>query len=158
MTTLMQWLEQALEDADPKPTRVLILQIRAAPPESETKPDSWHGWFYQAWAPFEAMLDVRTTGQLSHNEEDLQRLQQQWAARGVEIDNAVFQFCGGRPPLSWHLTGREKDAIANEWSRELQTGGGWQVVRAFLAGTAVPSEPAWTPCDHALVGPTPNRR
>jgi hypothetical protein len=145
-TTLMQWLEQALEDARPLPKRVLVLQIRAAPPDSRAAPDNSHGWFYQAWAPLEAMLDVRTTGQLSHNEEDFQRLQALWASRGVEIDNAVFQFCGERPPLSWHLTGRDKDAIESAWTQELETGGAWQVVRAFLAGSPVPSQPAWTAC------------
>jgi hypothetical protein len=158
MTTLLQWLEQALEDADPLPRRVLIVQIRAAPPEGEARPDAWHGWFYQAWAPLEAMLDVRTTGQLSHNEEDLSRLQQQWGARGVEIDNAVFQFCGTHPPLSWHLTGREQEAITTEWSRELQTGGGWQVVGAFLAGTAVPAQPQWEPCQEPPISRTASAR
>jgi hypothetical protein len=151
MTTLMQWLEQALEDADPLPARVLVVQIRASPPSNDTTPDSWHGWFYQAWAPLEAMLDVRATGQLSHNQEEFRRLQALWGRRGVEIDNAVFQFCGNRPPLSWHLTEREKQTIAAEWSREMHSGGGWQVVRAFLANAAVPSNPNWTPCGQSPV-------
>ncbi len=157
MTTLMQWLEQALEDADPLPARVLVVQIRAAPPSRDGAPNARHGWFYQAWAPLEAMLSVRTTGQLSHNQEEFRRLQEQWGRRGVEIDNAVFQFCGDRPPLSWHLTEREKNAIATEWSREVQTGGGWQVVRAFLGNTAVPSNPNWTPCGESPIGTSVRR-
>jgi hypothetical protein len=146
MTTLMQWLQQALEDSSPRPKRVLVLQIRGTPPAGQAPPDPSHGWFYQAWAPVEAMLDVRTTGQLSHNEEEFQRLQEQWASRGVELDNAVFQFCGSRPPLSWHLTAREKQAIASEWQREMSTGGAWPVVRAFMGGKPVPAQPAWKAC------------
>ena len=146
MTTLLQWLERGLSNAGPRPRRVLVIQIRSAPPESDPKPDGWHGWFYQAWAPLEAMLDVRTTGQLSHNEEDLRQLQEDWSRRGVEIDNAVFQFCGDHPPLSWHLTGHDKVAIAEDWMRELSTGGGWQVVRAFLAGQTVPAQPRFRTC------------
>src|SRR5205823_5102490 len=109
MTTLMQWLQQALEESGAPPKRILVVQIRGTPPDPPDRPDAWHGWFYQAWAPLEAMLQVRTTGQLSHNEEEFRRLQQQWASRGVEIDNAVFQFCGARPPLSWHLSGHDKE-------------------------------------------------
>lgn len=146
MTTLMEWLQQALQEASPRPKRVLVVQIRGNPPSGDVQPDAWHGWFYQAWAPVEAMLAVRSTGQLSHNEEEFARLQEQWGERGVELDNAVFQFCGSRPPLSWHLTAREKQAISTEWQRELTTGGAWPVVRAFLGGQAVPSQPGWKPC------------
>jgi hypothetical protein len=146
MTTLMQWLQQALEESRPPPKRILVLQIRGTPPDAQGQPDAWHGWFYQAWAPIEAMLQVRTTGQLSHNEEEFQRLQQQWASRGVEIDNAVFQFCGARPPLSWHLTGHDKETITTEWLREIRTGGAWQVVRAFLGDKPVPAQPRWKAC------------
>ena len=142
MTTLIEWLNQALEGAADRrwPKRVLVLQIRAAPSSSDTSPDGWHGWPYQAWAPIETMLTVRTTGQLSHDEQEFTRLQQLWAGRGVEIDNAVFQFCGSRPPFSWHLTGREKQQIEQEWRREIASGEAWRIVRAFLAGLPMPAD------------------
>jgi hypothetical protein len=147
MSTLMEWLHQALEDSDPRPKRVLVIQIRGASTASNPQPDGTHGWFYQAWAPLETMLTVRTTGQLSHNEEDFERLQQLWAGRGVEIDNAVFEFCGNAPPLSWHLSGRDKQGIDEQWRRQLaMTGGAWDVVKAFLRDAAVAPQPAWQPC------------
>jgi len=146
MTSLMQWLQEALEESGALPKRILVVQIRGTPPDPPDRPDASRGWFYQAWAPLEAMLQVRTTGQLSNNEDEFLRLQQQWASRGVEIDNAVFQFCGARPPLSWHLSGHDKEAIVTEWQREIATGGGWQVVRAFLAGQSVPAVKLSTAC------------
>jgi hypothetical protein len=146
MSTLMQWLDQALEAAPPPSRRVLVIQIRGVPPEADPAPDGAHGWLYQALAPLEAMLRVRTTGQLSHNEDEYARLRQLWAARGVEIANAVFQFCGKEPPLSWHLTGREKTAIEDEWRREIESGTGWPVVRAFLAGEPVLQAANGKPC------------
>jgi hypothetical protein len=142
MTTLIEWVNQALEGAADRqwPKRILVLQIRAAPSSSDTTPDSWHGWPYQIWAPLETMLTVRATGQRSHDEEEFARLQQLWAGRNVEIDNAVFQFCGSRPPFSWHLTGRDKRQIEDEWQREIRDGEGWRIVRAFLNGVPLPAD------------------
>jgi hypothetical protein len=142
MTTLIEWVNQALEGAADRqwPQRVLVVQVRAAPWTSDLAPDGPHGWPYQSWAPLETMLTVRVTGQRSHDEEDFARLQQLWAGRNVEIDNAVFQFCGSRPPFSWHLTGRDKQQIERDWQREISSGEGWRVVRAFLAGSPVPAD------------------
>jgi Patatin-like phospholipase len=142
MTTLIEWLSEALEETADRqwPKRVLVLQIRASQSAEDIKPDGWHGWPYQTWAPVKTMLTVRTTGQLSHNEQEFARLQQLWARRDVQIDNAVFQFCGSRPPFSWHLTGREKEQIEQEWQREISAGWAWRTVRAFLAGSPLPAD------------------
>ena len=132
MSTLMEWLQEGLEDGGGLVKHVMVIQIRGAPSESRAKPDGWHGWFYQAWAPIEAMLDVRTTGQRSHNDEEFQRLQELWCKEGVRIDTAVFEFHGDRAPLSWHLTGGDKKRLDEEWTRE--TGGAnLSAVRQFLA-------------------------
>jgi hypothetical protein len=49
----------------------------------------------------------------------------------VEIDNVIFHFCGGSPPLSWHLTGRDKERIEQWWRSELN-GPRLDTVRQFL--------------------------
>ena len=132
MSTAIEWLHQGLEDGDGT-RHVLLIQIRGAPSEKPAPPDGWHGWFYQAWAPLEAMLGVRTTGQRSHNDDEFQRLQDLWCARGVEIETAIFEFQGDRPPpLSWHLTGLDKKRLDEQWTRE-SGGGNLNIVRRFLA-------------------------
>jgi hypothetical protein len=146
MSTLMEWLHQGLLELSPRPTRVLVIQIRSAAISEDLRAGGQRGWFYQAWAPLAAMLHVRTTGQLSHNQEEFERLQELWGRFGVEIDNAVFQFCGSDPPLSWHMTARERVAIAAQWDREVAHPGGLAVVRNFLKGESVATKPAWVPC------------
>jgi patatin-like phospholipase len=146
MSTLMEWLHEGLLELWPRPGRVLVVQIRSAPPSEALVAGDERGWFYQAWAPLAAMLHVRTTGQLSHNREEFQRLQELWGRYGVEIDNAVFQFCGSNPPLSWHMTARERAAITAQWDREVAQPAGLDVVRRFLKGEPVPNTPAWVSC------------
>jgi hypothetical protein len=70
---------------------------------------------------------------------EFERLQQLWRERKVEIANVIFRFCGEHPPLSWHLTRREKDAIEAEW--QAYTAAGRQelrAVQAFLRGQPLP--------------------
>jgi hypothetical protein len=78
------------------------------------------------------MLNVRTAGQLSHNEEELRLLKRTAASNGVEIQSAVFQFRSENPPLSWHLTEHQKEQIAREWDR-MKDGDGWEAVKTFLS-------------------------
>jgi hypothetical protein len=131
MSTLMAWLQQGLEDGGGVVKHVMVVQIRGAPSGSRTKPGGWQGWFYQAWAPLEAMLEVRTTGQRSHNDEEFQRLQALWCRQGVKIETVVFEFQGDRAPLSWHLTGGDKKRLDEEWARESR-GANLNLVRQFL--------------------------
>lgn len=83
------------------------------------------------------MLNVRTAGQLSHNEEELRLLKRAVAANGVEIQSAVFQFPGEDPPLSWHLTENQKKRIAREWET-MEDGASWIAVKTFLSRTTDP--------------------
>ena len=83
------------------------------------------------------MLNVRTAGQLSHNEEELRLLKRTAAANGVEVQSAVFQFPGENPPLSWHLTENQKEEIAREWET-MKDGAGWTTVRNFLSQAKEP--------------------
>src|SRR5262245_1021104 len=141
MTTLSEWLVEGLEGVGDPATipRVLVIQIRSDPGERPSLPHRWHGPLYQLWAPAETLLNVRATGQISHNDGEFERLQQLWRERKVEIANVVFRFCGEHPPLSWHLTRREKNAIEAEWQAHIAAGRPeLQSVEAFLRGQALP--------------------
>jgi hypothetical protein len=146
MMTLTEWLDEALQGAGGQFPRVLVIQIRSSPEDEDDHADTWHGWFYQAWVPLETLLNVRTSGQLSHNDEEFARLQRLWRERGVEVDTAVFRFCGDHPPLSWHMTGREKEEIQARWAEE-QAGPAAAAVRAYLEGQPIPGATRQRPFD-----------
>jgi hypothetical protein len=142
MVTLTEWLNEALDGTgghDSFP-RVLVIQIRSDPGDHDDQPDAWHGPLYQLWAPAETLLNVRTTGQSSHNDEEFERLQQLWADRQVQVFNVVFKFCGEHPPLSWHLTGLEKAAIQQNWAAYVTDPAELGAIAAFLRGQS-PSLP-----------------
>ena len=142
ISSLVEWLDWKLE-SDPDIDRVLILEIRGAPtgsgyaqssPADESSPDrrSARGWFYQLFAPAATVLNVRDTGQRTHNEVELDLLVEKWAekdAHRVEIQRIAFEFDGADPPLSWHLTEKDKHAIEENWDDESKR---WGPVRDFL--------------------------
>jgi hypothetical protein len=147
VASLVDWLDDALRanqrSEGVKIDRVMVLQLRGAPPGRETQ-GKRRGWFYQAYAPLSALLGARDTGQLAHNDEEISLLRRAWAGK-VAISSAVFQFCGGLPPLSWHMTDGQREAIEQEW-REEQIGAGARAVMSFLtAGEPGPYPPAAVP-------------
>jgi hypothetical protein len=123
VSSLIDWLDEALRadhaGAAPGIDRILIVQLRGAPPDTEVK-EKKRGWFYQAYAPLSALLGTRDTGQLAHNAEEIALLERAWQGT-VNISSVVFQFCGGSPPLSWHLTDPEKQDIKAQWEMEQQS-------------------------------------
>lgn len=123
VSSLIDWLDAALlaNQAGPPESRIdriLILQLRGAPPGLEQK-GKRRGWFYQAYAPLSALLGARDTGQLSHADQEIALIQRAWHGK-VAISSAIFQFCGGRAPLSWHMTREQKADITAEWALERQ--------------------------------------
>jgi hypothetical protein len=165
MATLIEWLNEALEGVGGAGSfpRVLVIQIRSDPGEQRLQPDRWHGPFYQLWAPAETLLNVRSTGQISHNDEEFERLQKLWKEQHLEIDNVIFRFCGEHPPLSWHLTGLEKRAIESEWNKHVVDGRGLRAIQDFLLGqplkgvdTDKPFDVPPAPCSPP--GPSPWRQ
>jgi hypothetical protein len=131
----------------------LVIQVRSSPAEDHDRPDGMPGYFYQAWAPVKTLLNVRATGQISHNDEGFARLQRLWKERGVEIDNIVFRFCGEHPPLSWHLTGKDKRMIEEEW-RKHRDRPTIAAVKAFLSGGRIASDNPDKPFDAPMVACT----
>jgi hypothetical protein len=143
IASLVDWLDEALQENQRNPAplpvnHVFVLQVRGAPPEPAA-PTKRRGWFYQAYAPLATLLGVRGTGQLAHNEQELALLRRAWEGR-VAISSAVFQFCGGSPPLSWHMTRDQVQAIDVQWQDELRHTS-TRAVMDFLAASAA-ADPA----------------
>jgi len=149
MSTLVEWLDIALDSLDragrlPNHPEILVIEIRQEPsPLPAPVPNGSHrGWFFQAYAPLAALFAVRTAGQRSHNQVELKLLQEKWAHKVNIQPSAIFEF-GSRqdgspapdlpvPPLSWHLTARQQEAIESEWIAQ-RDGSEWKKVRTFLA-------------------------
>jgi len=128
VTSMLDWLGEALNDNQKRPQpervdRVLVIQLRGGPPDQETK-GKRRGWFYQTYAPLSTLLNVRDTGQLARNDEDLALFTRVWDGR-VTVSTATLQFCTvgdvtwrNAPPLSWHMTKDQKAAITSQWEQE----------------------------------------
>lgn len=152
VSSLVEWLNAAL--ADEESTRdlksVLIIEIRGdqRPELKDEEHDdpslgrdrdrvtgSEHrSWSYQLHAPLSAMLEVRTAGQLAHNEAELCLLIKRWQLdpRQIHVRRLLLEFPEASPPLSWHLTRRERDGIRDEWARLMSQPCPWGAVRGFM--------------------------
>jgi hypothetical protein len=136
MASAMAWIESGAHDSGVV-RHILLIRIHDSPPDGDRVPDGWHGTFYQAWAPLEAVLNVRTTGQRSHNDNELSLLTNKLCAlEGVRLETATFEFSGTNAPLSWHLTGRDKNNLDAEW-RAQSMSGAVGTVRRFLRTEAL---------------------
>ena len=146
VATLLAWLDEALRAPGNPVRRVLVIEIRASPPAAEPPVLSWRGWPFQSYAPISAMLNVRDTGQLPRNQEELDILRRFAASCKIDIEDSVFQYPPEDAPLSWHLSPNDKKEIENIW-RSSDTDKPKQMVRAFLA--APPPPPVTTPLPSA---------
>jgi predicted acylesterase/phospholipase RssA len=133
--SLSSWLDQALKglDKDHRPD-VLVIQIRSFPTGSIPDP-STKGWFYQSYAPVDALLSVRTTAQLVRDRDELELLQKKWAAvDDVRMKFATFEFAGKEAPLSWQLTAQQTKMIEFQWQNivnQVDQNNDLQSVRSF---------------------------
>lgn len=161
VSSLVDWLNTALLDtkSSQEITSVLIVEVRGdkrPEPKDEENPDparrrdkdrktgsDSRSWSYQLHAPIGAMLEVRTAGQIAHNETELCLLERRWELEGrrLRIDRVLFEFPEANPPLSWHLTRHEREKIRDQWTALMAQPCPWSTVRAFLQGDvpAVPS-------------------
>jgi hypothetical protein len=122
MATLVEWLDEGLTGASDTVRDVLVLQIHGAPVDADPSADRYaksRGWFYQAFAPLTTLAAVRTSGQLAHNDIELELLKQSWQSKGVSIQSLTFEFHGKEAPLSWHLTPQEQQAIQTAWENDM---------------------------------------
>ena len=155
--SVVEWLNGRLSRTGSKVKKVLIVQIHGmptakiatqAPRARQTEDIKSRGWFFQAFAPIKTLLAVRETGQLSHGKVELNLLRAFWRTQGVDVQTVVFEFCArgeapycrDKPPLSWHLNQREKEAIEQSWRDEAPGGpnSGLSAVRAFFGPASAP--------------------
>jgi hypothetical protein len=147
MATLTEWIDQALEEqaerqipASERVSRVLVLEINGFPPSTFTPPkppEGRGGWLLQLIDPIRILVSVRTAGQSSHRDVELNLLQDKWRARGadrVEIENVKFELKKPGAPLSWHLMPKQKADIVNGWSTDSDIKAARDKVARFLDG------------------------
>jgi len=134
--SLVAWLDQGLSSLSEKKEKlpdILFIQIRSFPPDAFPGATS-KGWFYQSYAPLNALMSVRTTAQLVRDREELELLRHKWLAKGnVRIDEAEFVFPGKSAPMSWELTAQQENEIQDQWKTTLSdpTNGNLQAVLSF---------------------------
>lgn len=117
VSTLIEWLDQALEAAGASVSEVLIVRIHSMPIGGNRSPGGGRGWFYQLAVPLTTLGSVRTAGQLSSGRIQLDLLQRRWQGRtGIQL--VTFEYANPDAPLSWHLTVAQKRAIEAEWLRQ----------------------------------------
>lgn len=128
MATLTEWLDQALEEqsANHRPgsepvKRVLVLQVNGFPSADFTPPKppkGRGGWLLQLLDPILILINVRSAGQVSHRDVEMELLCDKWRERGIDIDDVHFQLNKGNAPLSWHLMPTQKAAIKDAWNTD----------------------------------------
>ncbi len=146
VSSLIAWLREALDQPDNPVRRVLVIEIRGARDVESHLRRNRRGSLYQLYAPLATMFHVRTAGQLANNVVAMELLKRASFPDNPRIHSVVFEFCGEDPPLSWHLTKKQKDAVRKEWESGASVQSGWPIVRKFLAGEDDIPEQTGTPC------------
>lgn len=125
MASLSEWLNNGLSDLQqshrPLPKEVLILEIRSSPLATEQPHPNQLGFIFQTLHPLYTLANSRDTGQLSHNDLELDLLKQRWSNDHVNVCPIIFQPKpdGRVEPLNWHLTRDDIGALQNAWDRDL---------------------------------------
>jgi hypothetical protein len=116
MGLAMRWLDAAMTPRVGAYRRkaVAFIQIRSGPLRSDTEIKD-RGWLYELIGPLQTLLAVRVAGQRERAENELRFLQRLWCGNQVEIRRFTFAFEKAKPPLSWQLSGAEKEALDAEW-------------------------------------------
>lgn len=135
IVSLSHWMEDGLlgiygqdissKDAGPPiPGRLLVIQIRYKSPqtpkeaEAKNRGNGLLGGLFQEAAPLLTLANVRSAAQTLRNSEEFDVFTRYWGERGVQIQNAAFDFTLDAP-LSWHLTEKEKETLENERKKML---------------------------------------
>jgi hypothetical protein len=123
IATLVEWLDAALEKCGREVKEVMVIRIHGSPVEGERAPDGDRGFLYQLSAPVSTLNSVRGAGQLSHSRVEIDLLKRSWGDKGISIESATFEFPRSddrneAPPLSWHLSEKQRRAIERAWQVE----------------------------------------
>src|SRR5262249_585901 len=102
MATLVEWLDEALPGSTNDVKSVLLIQILGKPVGSASDEGSIknRGWFYQTFAPLTTLAAVRSTGQIAHNNLEVEFLKQILASRNVTLQTVKFEFRNPDTPES----------------------------------------------------------
>lgn len=114
--SLLPWIREAIQGSHSPPPKVLVIRIVAFPNNVLPQP-ILRGWFYQTWAPVDAMLSVRGAGQNLRDEEEFRLVQHE-----IGFESATFGFkqadnCSV-PSLSWDLTMNEIGCLEKAWEKQ----------------------------------------
>jgi len=138
MSSLVEWLDWKLKD-DHKIKKVIVVQIISSPEvkqshsaclkEYKSKSDNsimlllerlQDRLLFQMIAPAKTALNVRGAGQSTHSEVELQLLIDKYERKqDIKILRIPFRFAGKEPPLSWHLTRKDKREIQCAWNNSV---------------------------------------
>jgi hypothetical protein len=161
MFSLGEWLKEAALNTrdehgqpDPRhqPRKILVIQIDAFPDKSWNGPaDHPRSWAYQLIAPIDAILHVRSEGQLVRGATERADLLEVLSRRGYDASAITARYiplpgtaasaphvdCPLDPPLTWHMTEVEKICIQQNWN-QIRAGLVTQV-REFLVSPVKPA-------------------
>jgi hypothetical protein len=120
LLSLKDFLQEGVNETSfpgPQRPKIIILQLYGEQVERDPKtgehrpPSGILSWSKQLFAPLSTLLRVRQTGQHARNDETAESIALTLNAKGLTVDRFVFEYPSGDAPLSWHLTGSEKDSI-----------------------------------------------
>ena len=135
---LVEWLRQTIDQigqSSPQklPKKIMLIEIGSFPnvPEEYRKPQ--RGTFFQIWAPVLTLSTIQGAGHAASAQRELALFQNYCNSKGIEFGWKIFQFEGFNPanptagpeppPLSWHLTREQKQAIEDNWKKEIPKAG-----------------------------------
>jgi len=103
---------------------VLFIRIHGALVGGEAQPSSVRGQLLQSPDPHNTLIIVRGAGQFSHSRVEFDLMKRYWGSKGVSIESALFEFSQSEgsnddPPLSWHLTDKQRAAIEAAWQKNI---------------------------------------
>jgi hypothetical protein len=135
ITGLVQLVHQKLIDLHKTfpgklPKKILVLLVNAFPSPPEQYVNPHRGTFFQLWAPLLTLFTVRSAAHDAMAERELRLFKEAVSAlHGIEVGFVDFRFSEALkrrghhqaaqepPPLSWHLTKAQKQAIINSWGQ-----------------------------------------
>jgi hypothetical protein len=120
VASLAEWLNEALSDKDNKIKNILIIQIRSSYISQESETKSSGDILLQNYSPAITLLNIRTAAQLANAETIVNLLRDKWNNKKdgqYNLQTAIFEYqVSEPPPLSWHMTRKDKDNIHEGWS------------------------------------------
>src|SRR5262245_10949531 len=118
--TIVEWLRLGLSKLQTDlPNRVLIVEIRSFPNSAAAEPRDPGGWLADLLQPLLTLYAVRGAGQAAHSDLNVSLL----GDGGSLVSHVQIAFPArifedqddASPPLSWHLTPRDRGVLAGAW-------------------------------------------